>query len=221
MISSLAKASILLALSLAATGCARKAGTPPADAPDSGRIDLLLAWMEGDFDNTPSLADPQRNAIEEHYPIVVHMRALPHLGDALYVEQASLARPDRPYRQRVYQLSQTADGRILVTISALNEPAAFRNAHLDPARLATITTDMLLPRTGCEVYLTFDGTRFVGGTEGTNCPSDLGESKYATSRVEVRSDGFTSLDQGWAADGSQAWGAEKLAYSFTRRPAGS
>lgn len=200
----------LLAVALLASmlsGCAATA--------DRDRVEHLLTWMEGDFTNEAALADEARAAVEEHFPIEVHMRRLPQFPAGLYVEQAAMSAPQRPYRQRVYLAREEGD-RIVMEVYTLAEPAKFRNAHTKPELLATLRREDLTHRDGCDVILRFDGQKYFGGTEGNECPSELGDAKYATSKVEVTASGFSSLDQGWSAEGQQAWGAEKLPYLFAK-----
>jgi len=198
---------VLAFLSLMLHGCAA--------TQDVNRVDHLLTWMEGDFTNEQALADKERAAVEEHLPIEVHMRRLPQFHAGLYVEQAAMSAPDRPYRQRVY-LAKEIGNSIVMEVFTLADPARFRNAHKDPELLATIRLEDLTHRGGCDVILRYDGVKYVGGTEGTGCASELGDAKYATSKVEVSALEFSSLDQGWIAHGQQAWGAEKLPYLFAK-----
>ena len=202
---------------LAALLLAACAAAPKSNAPDGPGLETLKLWMAGDFDNTPALADPARAAIEEHFPIQVHLRPLPGIPDALYIEQATIARPQSPYRQRVYLLRRDGDTYVS-EVWTLRDPARFVNAHAKPELLAAITTADIEHKDGCDVVLRWDGERFIGGTVGTGCESTMGGAAYATADVTVHANGFSSLDRGYNAAGEQVWGAEKLAYEFTRRP---
>lgn len=195
-------------------GCAH--GNPPGQATAGGTLGHLAEWMQGDFDNTRALADPARVAVEEHVPIQVHLRALPGIENGLYIQQASMQAPDRPYRQRVYILREAGAG-FVSEVWTLRDPASFVNAHDDPGKLAAIGPGDIEHKDGCDVHLAWDGTHYVGGTVGEGCESTLGGAAYATAEVVIHADGFTSLDRGFNTAGEQVWGAEKLPYAFTRR----
>ncbi|MDX2176888.1 MAG: chromophore lyase CpcT/CpeT [Candidatus Sumerlaeia bacterium] len=212
-------AAILCASALSLTGCA---GVAKSSGP-GGDLDTLMEWMEGDFDNKPSVADPAKQAIEEHFAIQVSLRRVPRLDSvdgkrrALYIEQASAATPARPYRQRVYFVYQTSRREFVSEVWELEDAALYRNAHLDPSLLAQLTPDQLDKKEGCEVYLRWNGSAFVGGTREKNCPSELAGASYATSEVTVTANGFTSWDRGFDAMDIQVWGAAVRPYEFTSR----
>ena len=193
-------------------GCART----PGGGSDAPELDVLREWMIGDFDNTPALADDERNAIEAHFPIEVHLREIPNIENALYIEQAAMANSASPYRQRVYLLRRDGDAYISEVWTIANEER-YANAYLQPAILEELGMDDLTQKEGCEVVLYWDGAKFVGGTVGTDCASSLNGSSYATAEVVVHANGFSSFDRGYTAEGEQVWGAVELPYEFTRR----
>lgn len=214
---------LLLLLALAAAAPAAPAAAPapaPARKEAAANQDLanLTAWLTGSFSSAAQ-------AIADTNYFDIRLRMAPMWTDRadgpwLYVEQATAAAQDRPYRQRVYRLRDGGDGSFTSEVYALPGPRRFAGAWRHRQPLATLTPDSLLLREGCAVVLRRapDG-RFAGGTVGQGCASDLRGAAYATSEVAVGPDIIDSWDRGFAADGSQAWGATGGGYVFVREPA--
>jgi CpeT protein len=124
---------------------------------------------------------------------------------------------DKPYRQRVYRVSQGEDGVFASAVYTLPDPAKQVGASRDKEPLKYLAPEDLELREGCTVYLKFDGKgRFVGGTDANSCLSEHRGATYATSEVIVSPGRIESWDRGFDADGVQVWGAEKGAYVFLR-----
>lgn len=191
---------------------------PRAEWSEDPGLFRLMEWMEGDFDNTASLRDAGRMAVEEHYPIEVHLRKLVNVPNGLYVEQAAMSKPDKPYRQRVYRLRKDGD-KFVSEVWVLKNEAKYVNAHRNPEVLVDINPDEIVHKEGCDVVLAWRDGRYVGGTLGTGCATNLNGATYATAEIEVFNGGFSSWDRGFDAAGKQVWGAEKLGYLFTRTAA--
>ncbi len=136
----------------------------------------------------------------------------------LYVEQAVTEYIKRPYRQRVYQLSDVGGGMYESKVYELPQPERFIHAWETPDLFSAITADSLMAREGCAVYLKKNEEGcFSGSTKDAECLSTLRGASYATSIVTVCDDGVVSWDQGWNADGEQVWGAVKEGYVFKRK----
>ncbi|MCY3001168.1 MAG: chromophore lyase CpcT/CpeT [Planctomycetota bacterium] len=186
----------------------------------SGPTDLeqLRDWLSGSFSSeAQSAVDP-----EHYFHIQLHMSPIwqgLEGGAWLYVEQATAAKPDRPYRQRVYRLRSTSDGRLASDVYLLpGDPLVFAGAWRDPNLLAGLTPAQLLPREGCSIFLSrrADGS-FAGMTEGRGCASELAGALYATSEVVLTSDSISSWDRGFDSTDKQVWGAELGPYLFIRQ----
>jgi len=186
-----------------------------AGARERGRdLDRLAAWLSGSYS---SAAQAQRDT--SFFDIRLHIVPIwGHRTDArwFYVEQAAADRLERPYRQRVYRLTRVADGGFESAVFALSEPLRFAGAWRRTALLAPLTPDSLVAREGCSVFLTRDGGRFTGGTRGQGCASELRGAAHATSEVTIERSRLLTLDRGWAADGTQAWGSTRGPYEFLR-----
>jgi hypothetical protein len=137
-------------------------------------------------------------------------------GPWLYVEQAVAARPDRPYRQRVYRVRAEGDAVRSDVFVLPDGGADLVNAWRDPARFDGLTPDDLEPRAGCTVFLRRSGEGFVGSAHDRDCASDFQGATHTTSIVEVDADGIRSWDRGWDDAGAQVWGAVDGPYRFDR-----
>jgi hypothetical protein len=182
-------------------------------AASAGELETLVDWLSGSFSSAA-----QAEADSAYFDIRLEMVPIwTDRGHWLYVEQAAAGSLDRPYRQRVYQVTTECDGSLVSAVYELPEPMRFAGAWQDPKQLDQLTSDSLLLRQGCAVVLRRDSSGvFAGGTVGTECASQLRGAQYATSEVIVAEDRIESWDRGFAAPGEQVWGAEKGPYVFLR-----
>lgn len=184
-----------------------------ADGKAVDRAAELERYLTGRFDSvTQSKADLSYFAIQLETCKV----AAPALGErVLYVEQARMETLGAPYRQRLYVIEPTTEGA-RSRVYELTAPAAARGLCKDPGRL-TFTPSMVTERAGCAVHVRWEADRFVGGTLGKECPSELSGATYATSEVTLDGAGMRSWDRGFDDAGVQKWGAVKGPYVFERR----
>ncbi len=187
----------------------------PDETLDAELVELAKTMVGRFSSRAQSLSDEDFFAIQ--------MILVPIWGDRtdghwLYVEQATEARPEAPYRQRVYQVTRE-DGRLVSHVYELpGDPKDFAGSHAQPESFDRIGPKSLTLRTGCSVFLERTGPQaFSGGTEGTGCTSDWGDADYVTSEVHVDENGIRSWDRGYAASGEQAWGAVSGPYVFDRQ----
>ncbi|MBL8717213.1 MAG: chromophore lyase CpcT/CpeT [Myxococcales bacterium] len=140
----------------------------------------------------------------------------PALGaHVLYVEQARMDTLSAPYRQRLYVIEKKGAGAVS-RVFELVSPVKAKGLCKDPSRIAFDPT-MVTERAGCAVVVNWETDRFVGGTNGRDCPSDLSGATYATSEVTIDAAGMKSWDRGFDDAGVQKWGATKGGYVFERR----
>ena len=199
----LAIAAVVLALSACAS-------TPPLPR---DALSEVHDWMQGHYDSSAQAAQDS-----DYFALsLVLAPVLPEMSSSrwLYVEQALAATPERPYRQRVYRLSENAAGEVVSEVFLLREPERFVRGF-ERGTLAELTPDMLEPRAGCAVYFRKQGDVYRGTTRGSDCASDLRGARYASAEVEVRDGRLSSWDRGFDASGKQVWGAENGPYVFLR-----
>ena len=135
----------------------------------------------------------------------------------LYVEQAVTEYIKRPYRQRVYKITQTTDGQIKSAVYELPDPTQFIHSWEKPELFQQLSPDSLIVREGCAVYLRKDPTGcYSGSTRDKECKSTLRGATYATSTVKICPGEVLSWDQGWDGSDKQVWGATKAGYVFKK-----
>ncbi len=206
----LALSALFLALPAPAT-----AGAEPASA-----VEEVAALLAGTFDSTAQAeADPKTwKAVR----LVAVRVPKSRLGDpVLYVEQALVSTPDKPYRQRFYRLEETADGGVISRVFEPRDKLAVSGKWRDPSDLALFGEADVVERVGCAVRLKKSPEGWSGGTEGKNCPSALAGARYAESYVRLHPGRLETWDRGFDVNDAQVWGSEKRPYEFERRSAGA
>jgi len=197
------------------------AGVPAAGTAPPPRVEEVAALLTGTFDSSAqSGSDPEGYRAVRLVAVRVPASRLGAGAPVLYVEQALLESPDRPYRQRFYRIEETADGGVVSRVFEPKEPIAVSGKWRDPSDLALYGAGDVVERLGCAVRLmrTDDGWR--GSTEGKGCPSALAGARWATSEVTLRPGRMESWDRGYDVNGRQVWGARNGPYVFERRSDG-
>jgi CpeT/CpcT family (DUF1001) len=175
----------------------------------------LGSWMEGAFSsNLQSVQD------SDFFDIRLHISKIwKNNTDGLwfYVEQAVATSLEKPYRQRVYHLTQKNDTTFESAVYTITKPLRFAGEWKKKDGLSQLSIDSLETRKGCSVFLVKkDKNTFEGSTHEKDCESDLRGAKYASSKVTVMKDRLLSWDQGFDGEGKQVWGATKGGYIFLK-----
>jgi len=138
-------------------------------------IKSLVNLMEGSF-----TTEEQSKNDSDYFDIRLHMKRIWKDIEKedeeywLYVEQASAQTPDKPYRQRVYKVTRTSEGRFESAVYTISDPMRFAGAWKHEAPLTELSPDSLTLREGCSVTLTLMGKdHYEGGTKGKDCNSEL------------------------------------------------
>ena len=135
-------------------------------------------------------------------------------GIWFYVEQAVAGSTDKPYRQRVYHVTEKEKGVFESAVFIFSNPLRFTgNTSLFEK---TLTPDSLKLREGCAVILHQNDKTFEGSTEGKGCASERKGASYATANVIIAEKELHSWDRGFNDKGEQVWGATKGGYIFIK-----
>lgn len=139
-------------------------------------------------------------------------------GYWLYAEQALVSSVDKPYRQRVFHLYIEDDTTIISQPYELKNLSFYASSCNDPSRLATLSLDSLINRSGCGIVLHkyVDGT-YRGSTVHRQCLNALRGSVFATMDWAIYPDHFQSWDRGWDEHGVQKWGPVQSGYDFLKK----
>lgn len=178
-------------------------------------LNTLKDWMTGSFDSEEQ-SKVDTNFFNIHLEMVEIWK---ERNDAewLYVEQAASWSLEKPYRQRVYKLSENEDGKLVSEVFTFNNPLRFAGAYNDENPLSSLTPDSLSAREGCAIIIERQGEKFVGSTVGKECTSNLRGASYAASEVQIEKDVLTSWDRGFNENNEQVWGAETGPYIFKKK----
>ena len=183
---------------------------------EASTFETLIDNMQGAFSS-----EAQAKADTNYHHITLDMQRIwPNStnGAWLYVEQTAAWTPGKPYRQRIYHLTQQTDSTFTSTIYKMGHPENYVGGHLDPGKLDTLTEDSLEVLRGCALQLTHRDGVFSGATVEGACENAWGKATYATSEVSVYSDRMVSWDRGWNNDKEQVWGATEGGYIFEKVP---
>jgi hypothetical protein len=105
-----ASSPLLPALVLAAVSI----GVPALAGEAPSAVDEVADLLAGTFDSKAQAdADPKAFRAVRLVSVRVPKSRLGDGSPVLYLEQALLATPDKPYRQRFYRLEATADGGVI------------------------------------------------------------------------------------------------------------
>ena len=184
-------------------------------------VEEVAALLAGTFDSEAQAeANPGGFRAVRLVSVRVPKSRLGSGAPVLYIEQALVSTPDKPYRQRFLRIEETADGGVVSRVFEPKEALAVSGKWRDPSDLALYGPGDVVERIGCAVRLKRTVGGWEGGTEGTNCPSALSGARYATSRVRIAAGRMESWDRGYDLEDRQVWGAKEGPYVFERRSAG-
>lgn len=176
---------------------------------------VLLSRMTGSFSS-----EEQSKQDSSYFHIILHMKQVwtsKTDGFWLYVEQAVAAARNKPYRQRIYHVYKQDDTTFVSKVYEMKNPSQYIGAWEDESKLQSLSTDSLIDRQGCAIYLhkNKDGN-FYGSTPGKECLSSLRGATYATSEAVIYADRLETWDRGWNKEDKQVWGAVKGGYIFKK-----
>ncbi len=178
-------------------------------------LSLLASYLEGSFSS-----EEQSQKDTSYFNIVLHMKRMWHQrtdGIWIYAEQASASAADKPYRQRVYRLTQLSDGSFESAVFTFPDPLKYAGEWKNENPLEDLNPSKLALKKGCSVFLRKnDDGSFKGSTKGKDCESELRNAKYASSDVIIKKDAMISWDRGFNDKDEQVWGAAKGGYIFKK-----
>lgn len=173
----------------------------------------LISIMQGTYSS-----EKQSKSDTTYYNISLRMVPIwKDKGHYLYVEQALFTKQDKPYRVRIYKISQRANNEFFSEIYTLKNEKDWIGKWNTPEAFNKLPLDEIELKQGCEVVLKrIEKNKFEGQTGEKTCPSELRGASYATSKVTVLENQILSWDQGFDSNGKQVWGAEKGGYIFDK-----
>lgn len=174
----------------------------------------LLNIMNGSYNSAA-----QAEMDSDYYDISLHMYPIweKNEGNFFYVEQALNSMQDKPYRQRIYELTRLTDSTFSSAIYNLDIDSNWIGKWQTPEAFDSISLEDIELKEGCAVILKRIGkNHFKGSTGDRTCLSGFRGAMYASSEVEVFEDKIISWDRGFDSLDVQVWGAEKGGYVFEK-----
>jgi CpeT protein len=182
-------------------------------ASNDDHLKELVSIMQGTYSS-----EKQSKSDSTYYNISLRMVPIwKDIGHYLYVEQALFSKQDKPYRVRIYKISQRGENEFVSEIYTLKNEKDWIGKWNTPEAFDKLSLDEIELKQGCEVVLKrIAKNKFEGQTGAKSCPSELRGASYATSKVTVLFNQILSWDQGFDDNGKQVWGAEKGGYIFDK-----
>ena len=200
---------LIFLLIISSFSCKQKDTTPKEDL----HLNELIALMQGSFDS-----EIQSQVDSTYFNISLHMYPIwKDQGNFLYVEQALNSKQDKPYRQRIYEITRVNDSVFSSAIYTITADSLWVGKWKTPTAFDSISKNDVTLKKGCEVLLQrVKPNYFAGKTGDKTCESTLYGASYATSQVEILEDKIISWDRGFDAEGNHIWGADKGGYIFNK-----
>ena len=173
----------------------------------------LITIMQGSYSS-------EKQSIKDTSYFNISLRMVPiwkNKGHYLYVEQALFKKQDKPYRVRIYKITQRSENEFISEIHTLKNEKDWVGKWATPEAFDAISENDIDLKPGCGVVLQrVSKNKFVGSTGEKTCPSELRGASYASSKATVLSNEIISWDQGFDKEGKQVWGATKAGYVFEK-----
>ncbi|WP_283637172.1 chromophore lyase CpcT/CpeT [Aquaticitalea lipolytica] len=200
---------LILSILLLSLSCKKSESKSEVD----NELNELFAIMQGSYDS-----EIQSQVDSTYFNISLHMYPIwKDKGNFLYVEQALNSMQDKPYRQRIYEVTRLNDSTFKSAIYTLAVDSLWVGKWKTPSAFDSISLKDITLKDGCEVLLKrIEPNYFAGKTGKTSCESSLRGASYATSEVEILEDKIISWDRGFDSKGNHVWGAEKGGYIFNK-----
>lgn len=183
--------------------------------PFSEELQQLAGYMTGSFSSAQQAA-----ADTNFMDISLHMARIwtdRKDGIWLYVEQASAEKPDEPYRQRIYRLTEDVPGVFESKVFEIEDPGRFIGAWKSPEKMEVLHSDLLIERVGCSLFLVKNPDQsYSGFTRGKECVSSHRGAAYAVSIAFINRLEMVTWERGFNNDGKQVWGSEHGGYVFKK-----
>jgi hypothetical protein len=162
----------------------------------------------------------EKQSVKDTSYFNISLRMVPiwkNKGHYLYVEQALFKKQDKPYRVRIYKITQRSENEFISEIHTLKNEKDWVGKWATPEAFDAISENDIDLKPGCGVVLQrVSKNKFVGSTGEKTCPSELRGASYASSKATVLQNEIISWDQGFDKDGKQVWGATKAGYNFLK-----
>ena len=212
---------ILLAAAALLAGCAQQHKVAEL------QLAQLVAMISGSYENiaqarADGAGDAQAGGAREALRLVIVPVYAPMIGDHVFYSQEMAAQdPRRVTAQRLMAFDLAPDDTLLQLSIALNEPARWRDGHLNPDLFKSLLPQDVKTLPGCELTWTKTDKGFAGRNDMKLCRSTsraTGETLRVESQFELDAEGLAILDRQYDATGRVVIGLQADPwYRFQRR----
>ena len=181
-------------------------------------LEELASYIQGSYSS-----EAQSSSSDEYINVNLHMYEIwsdwseHHDEIWFYVEQAVASKPNEPYRQRAYLLTENEDKTFNIAIYEFHNPSKFAGKWKQLKFFDMFDNTVLSEKEGCDITLKNEGDKYTGSTSGKNCKTDWQGATYVQSDVTISSKALTSWDRGLNDEGKQVWGPAKGGYKFIKK----
>jgi hypothetical protein len=167
------------------------AGTAWAQGQDSTTAErdimVIAEMLPATYDNREQVYFDQRGGVPKENQhgrlnVIAERVALPAFGPyVFFIQQAKDNKLDQPYLTLLAALStdKKDPDRVRMRVHALDDPAKFKNAHLNLALLADRTPANTPHFAGCDLFWRREAGQFRASTEAGTCVSDVNGKKQS------------------------------------------
>lgn len=209
---------LLLVLAAATCGCASQSKQ------GEQQLAQLVTMLPGSYDNiAQARADAaQPGEAREALMLVIVPVYAPMIGDHVFYSQEMAAQdPRRVTAQRLLSFQVGPDASLQQMQIQLNEPARWRDGHLNPDLFKSLLPQDVKALSGCDLVWKKTDTGFVGANDAARCRSTsraTGETLRVESALKLDTDGLAILDRQFDATGRVVIGLQPDPwYRFQRR----
>lgn len=177
-------------------------------------LDELINLMTGSF------SSKRQATIDTNYrEVLLHMYPIwpEREGTWMYVEQSLASNQEEPHRQQIYKISRENDSVLRTDIYHIPNADLWICKWQTPESFDILLVESIQQKLGCELLLmkTSENT-FKGKTNDKNCTSEISETLYTTSELEISKHSLTSRESGFDENDSLVWSTKKDGYVFDK-----
>jgi CpeT/CpcT family (DUF1001) len=182
----------------------------------------MMRWLPGTYSSTAQHDEDVKAGKPPHEALAIAIVPVdsPIMGVHTFYLQESAA--DDPRRVMVQQVLtfEIANGKIKESLATLVEPRRWRDGQLNPELFTAMVTEDIVPLSGCDLFWTRVGERFVGADEPLRCHTASHTSEAAARTLlsaELKSTELALSEQSYDGNGALMQGrADDPLYRFRK-----
>jgi len=182
----------------------------------------MMRWLPGTYSSTAQHDEDVKAHKPPHEALAIAIAPIdsPIMGaHTFYLQESAADDPRRVMLQQVLTF-EIANGKIKESLATLVEPRRWRDGQLNPELFTAMVPEDIVALSGCDLFWTRVGERFVGADEPLRCHSASHTSEAAARTLlaaELKSTELALAEQSYDANGALMQGrAEDPLYRFRK-----